>query len=872
MHAHRHGLDVRVEAGGPGRLPGFVHGDRERAGDVVENTGGGEPAVLEDHSHAGAGRRHVETRSIVAVEEDRTRIGPFEAEQKAVDRRFPGAGRTDEGHEVARADVEGHPVDRVRDLRQIAEGHVRELDLPGQVSRVGAAAGGLGLFLEDRLDTLEERDGGHHRRPRRGQSGHRAGELPEGGIEGEEVREVERLLQAGVDEHVPDEGEDGEHAQRREQAVEGELACSPAARGKRLPFLYGITFRPSRQRVVFGVRHPELGEPGDHLEDEAVDHSLGGERGAMVFHRAVREEPGHADEDEDQTARAQREPPAIVEQQSVAEDGEDAADHRARGGAGQHHPDQADAVRPVGQISGGESAEERRRQREQPAPDRGLEALVDPALDAQQREGKHDVERHGAERGEEQRGEVGDPHRRVHARDDLGQELAGQDRGQQGEQGAQDAHGPQGADIPPAPAQGVLQGRQPVFDPNRKRRMEHHASGLDPFGLPGAHVEGRAVDRVYRAIGAASVRKQGERPLVLAPAPDERGPVPPPPAGGEGDLPRADAGRPGDLRHGRDRVGVVFQIARDVERGSNGLGHDAGRRLQRRPGFRYSHLVIPGRAQHLAEIPKHRLPAPAAGLVPLAVALVRGFDLRDPGEGRILEGQRAETVEGRPEPPRDRGGRGVDRRNLAVLVDLAPGPLGDRHEVAVRLDDQLMTPHEAHRPVGGHPDDVRVVRAHGGARGIRHVRVGVEQQRVPRGRTPATDHELGEAEHPLVDPDHRVEVEVLIGDDVGTQPPGDRRTHGRNGQEAEEPRRPFRAHQALDAETHCAGRDAGDERPAADPLLVHQLDREDVQMALLDPEDELRIVHEEGLVRPGREGLAMDAFGHGVVGHRFNST
>ena len=402
--------------------------------------------------------------------------------------------------------------------------------------------------------------------------------------------------------------------------------------------------------------------------------------------------------------------------------------------------------------------------------------------------------------------------------------------------------------------------------------MEHHASGFDPGGLPGAHVEGRAVARVYRAIGAASVRKQGERPSAFARDPDERGPVPPPPAGGEGDLPRADAGRSGDRRHGRDRIGVVFQLARDVERDSNGLGHDAGRRLQRRSGFRCSHLVIPGRAQHLAEIPKHRLPAPAADLVPFAVAFIRGFDLRDPGEGRILEGQGAEAVEGRPEPSRDRSGRGVDRRNLAVRVELAPGPLGERHEVAVCRDDQLMTPHEAHRPVGGHPDDVRMVGAHGGARGIRHVRIGVEQQRISRWRPPATDHEFREAEHPLVDPDHRVEVEVLFGDDVGTHPPGDRRTHGRNGQEAEEPRRPFRAHQALNAEAHCAGRDAGDERSAADRLFVHQLDREDVQMALLDPVDEFRIVHEEGLVRPGREGLAMNAVGHFTVGHRINST
>ena len=156
----------------------------------------------------------------MVVEEHRAGIRPLEAEQQAVDRRFPGAGRADERHVVARPDPEGHPVERVRRLGQVAEGHVRELDAAGEIPGVGAVPHGFRPGFEDRLHPLEEGEGAHQGRPRFGEGDHRGRELAERGVEGQEVREAEVGLSFLPEQGLEDEGEDDQGGERRERAPE----------------------------------------------------------------------------------------------------------------------------------------------------------------------------------------------------------------------------------------------------------------------------------------------------------------------------------------------------------------------------------------------------------------------------------------------------------------------------------------------------------------------------------------------------------------------------------------------------------------------------------------------------------------------------
>ena len=335
-----------------------------------------------------------------------------------------------------------------------------------------------------------------------------------------------------------------------------------------------------RQRIVLGVRHPDLGESGDHLEHEPVDGPLGGERPAQVAHLGARGEPGRADEDEQQRTGAQREPPAIVEQQRVAEDGE--------------HPAGA--------------------------------------------------------------GGVG------------------------------------------------------------KRRVQLDAEASDPGRLAGACVEGPARLGIDRAIAAAPVREHREdaggavlpvargraafRARATCGCGDEGRAVPPPPAGGELDPPRPDAGSAHEHLH-RPRQVVIFDFraARNLDGGADRSGDDAHRRLERRAGVRVGGgLPSRRRSQHASQLPERRRLGRPAGAAGRPVVFPRPPNVFFPGEGRIPEDQRAETIERRPHLPGNRGGRGEHRRHRAVGVELDPRPARQRHEPAPRLSGEIVPADEAHRP------------------------------------------------------------------------------------------------------------------------------------------------------------------------------
>ena len=218
-----------------------------------------------------------------------------------------------------------------------------------------------------------------------------------------------------------------------------------------------------------------------------------------------RKNPGCAHQDKQQTADAQRERPAIVEQQSQAEDREDAPHCRLHDGAGQYSADLADPVGPVFEIADGEVPEERCRQGDQPAPDGGLQALVNPALDPQQRQSAHDLENRLAESDQQEGTEGDDQKREVRTRDDPDKDFSREDRGQQRGEPSQDAHGKQGTEIPPALVKGEAQHRLAALDAIRERRVERQPAGCDLGSRSVVYHKGRAGFRIHRAIGAAII-------------------------------------------------------------------------------------------------------------------------------------------------------------------------------------------------------------------------------------------------------------------------------------------------------------------------------------------------------------------------------
>ena len=413
------------------------------------------------------------------------------------------------------------------------------------------------------------------------------------------------------EQRVPDQRQQRELGERCEQRVEGVLAGRPLARGQILALLRDVSLRPTHEGIDLGVGLPELGQPDDHLEDEAVERPLSLEDGSLMVDLARGEQPAPGNQHHHRASRPQRELPAIVEQQRIAEDREHTAHQTAAGRPGQHLADEAHTVRPIRQIAGDVASEEGQRQREQLAPHRGLESLVDPGLDPQHGECADHRDGGGDERTEDERRQRGGPHRDVHPGDDLGQQLAGHDRGQQGDEGAQAPHERHNQDVPTPAAQGLENCRQATVHAAGKRRVEHHTVLVERLGPPPVHRGRLAGDGVDHPVGTAPAVDDRHRPRLLSGDDAQEGrSVAPLPSGGQPDPTGAEARGRHDRVHYLERVAVDVATAVPGESTSRTPAESATMAAAACNGLRCSRAVsLPGGriAQDTDQLPEHRL-------------------------------------------------------------------------------------------------------------------------------------------------------------------------------------------------------------------------------------------------------------------------
>ena len=690
VHPHRHGLDVLVEPGRARRVPCLPLAERRIADDVPEDAGRGKLSILQHHAELAAHRLEVERQQVVSVEQHASGNRSFEAEQQPIQRRLAGTGRTHEGHVLPRTNVEGHVLERVAIRRGIAEGHVLEFDPPRQAPQHRSAADALGLRLDDRHDAFEQGQHGDRGRPGGGQPDHAPHELPEGGMEREEIGQCELGRRPAFpvfghrgpafEQRVPDQRQQRELGERPEQRVEGVLAGRPHARGQMRALLFGVQLRPAREGAALGVRLPELGQPGDHLEDQPADRPLGHEFGPLMVDLARGEPPAPRDQHQHRDPRPQRELPAVVEQQRIAEDREQAAHQAGAGRPGQDLADDAHAVRPIRQIAGEIAPEEGRRQREKLAPHRGLEGLVDPGLDPQHAECGDDRDGGGRERAKRQRRQRGGPHRNVHPGDDLGQQLSGHDRGQQSDEGAQGPHEGHARDVPAPAAQGLEERRQATVHAAGERRVEHHTLRVERFGPLPVHRGRLAGDGVDHPVGATAAvdDRHRPRPLRMGDDPQEGRSVPPLPSGGQQDPAGADARGRHERVHRLERVGGVVDGRRIDELHAGRVGEDGGGRLQRAPVSVCRLTAERGDDQEAGQLPEHRL----LGLDTLTPVLGEPDQVLLARLHPIVRGASQDLdvvpIQRGPQPPGDDGARRVDRRDARLLGEGEPDVLGQR--------------------------------------------------------------------------------------------------------------------------------------------------------------------------------------------------
>ena len=193
-----------------------------------------------------------------------------------------------------------------------------------------------------------------------------------------------------------------------------------------------------------------------------------------------------------------------------------------------------------------------------------LQPLVDPALDAQHRQPLDHPEDGVAEPDQGESPERGQPGSVVRAGNEPAEQLAAQHRNEERCEARQRTDRKDGAEIPVRRGQGESQHGPGAAGVTRQRRVQGHAFGGDAGRGGVIDDEVRTGFRVGGAVAAAAVRDDGERLLVRRRETDERRTVALPPAGGEGDSPRA---HPGTARERLDSVGRLFRPDRLAGRG-----------------------------------------------------------------------------------------------------------------------------------------------------------------------------------------------------------------------------------------------------------------------------------------------------------------
>ncbi|MGA9924677.1 MAG: hypothetical protein WBQ29_14860, partial [Isosphaeraceae bacterium] len=142
------------------RLPGVLHGQvGGEADNVIEDIARQELGVLQDDADLAADLAEVQGRQLATIVGDRAGIRGFESEQEPHDCGLPRAGGTDDGDELAGADLQAHVAEHLGPfvLAGIAERDRAKGQGSAQAHRLEHGGGELGLRLQDRLDPVVER-------------------------------------------------------------------------------------------------------------------------------------------------------------------------------------------------------------------------------------------------------------------------------------------------------------------------------------------------------------------------------------------------------------------------------------------------------------------------------------------------------------------------------------------------------------------------------------------------------------------------------------------------------------------------------------------------------------------------------------------
>src|SRR5207302_7983684 len=104
-------------------------GGRLRVQKVLPDRGMEEERVLEDHADLPAHGLQGQIADVVPIQPNGAELGIVKAREQAGDSGLTGAGRTDDGGELARLDAERDVFERRPIARGIAEGNVLKLHL-----------------------------------------------------------------------------------------------------------------------------------------------------------------------------------------------------------------------------------------------------------------------------------------------------------------------------------------------------------------------------------------------------------------------------------------------------------------------------------------------------------------------------------------------------------------------------------------------------------------------------------------------------------------------------------------------------------------------------------------------------------------------
>ena len=195
----------------------------------------------------------------------------FEPEQQAEQRRLARAGGPDDGDALARPHVEVDALQHPRSVVGIAEPQVAHRDGAGQRAGIGPVLLDLERCVEDGTQSGEDRQDVDRAVHGIGQTHDRSRELAEGGVEGGECPDIDRVVATGGD------AEDADGADERQARGGDRLQGVGAQRPGSAATLMGKGGRPAREGTQLGGGDAQLGDAADQLDQKARDDAHMGE-------------------------------------------------------------------------------------------------------------------------------------------------------------------------------------------------------------------------------------------------------------------------------------------------------------------------------------------------------------------------------------------------------------------------------------------------------------------------------------------------------------------------------------------------------------------------------------------------------------------